>query len=148
MNRKLKKSPVLLLTLFLISLLFIVQQFVGTGITLGDSDSTFNKQIKGVKKTSEGEVIVYLTPIKFKKGELQVRIAIDTHNVDDLYKYNLKKIVTLDAGQNTVAPSSVPRLGGHHNNGKLVFKLDKLPNQLMIRITDLHDKGVREFIWP
>jgi hypothetical protein len=101
----------------------------------------------GVTQSSGGDVTVDLTPLKSSDGELQVKITITTHNVNNLHQYNLKEIVTLDDGARVVSPTSAPKLGGHHTTGKLVFPMDRLPNRFIIRIKGLHDQGIREFVW-
>jgi hypothetical protein len=77
----------------------------------------------GVTKESAGAVMVALTPTKFTDQRLVVEIAVTTHTVNDLDRYDLKKIIALTIDGRSIAPSSAPGLRGHHNRGQLVFPL-------------------------
>ncbi len=104
--------------------------------------------IFGIKKQSGGDVTVDLTPLSYEEGKLVLRVSINTHNVNDLNKYDLKKITTLEIGSNVINPVKTPRLGGHHNSGKIVFEIDEFPKQFAVGITGLNSPGKREFVWP
>lgn len=105
-------------------------------------------KVFGMTKTQGEEVVVDLTPEKFKKGKLSIKIMISTHSVDDLQKYNLKEITALEFGDQKLKPISVPRLGGHHNQGRLVFELAELPEQFSIKISGLNLPEDSTFDWP
>ena len=85
--------------------------------------SSMKGSIFGVTKQSKGEVIVELTPEKFVEGRLFATISVSTHNVDDLHKYDLKEITTLELGDQNIKPVSAPNLRGHHSKDKLVFEV-------------------------
>ena len=139
--RSKKRSSLLTI---LIAGFFITSFFSYTwGFTLWgkkESDQKANG-IFGIKKQSGGDVTVDLTPLAYEEGKLVLRISINTHNVDDLNKYDLRKITTLEIGSNVIKPVKTPRLGGHHNSGKIVFEVDELPKQFAIRITGLDSPG-------
>jgi hypothetical protein len=139
-------------TLFLLLMFFISQTPVNAWFwdskDSKKSGSEVSDNVIGVKKTSDGAVTVDLTPIDYSDGKLFVRIGVDTHSVDDLDTYDLKRITTLDAGSFQIKPVSAPRLGGHHGGGKIVFELEKLPAAFKISIKDLDNNPNREFIWP
>lgn len=104
--------------------------------------------ILGVTRVSEGPATVALTPKEHVDGRLVVEIAVNTHTVDDLDRYDLTAITTLDAAGAAVAPVSAPELAGHHNSGELVFPLESLPDALTIVIRGLDEPGNRVFTWP
>ena len=104
--------------------------------------------IIGVKKHSSGNATVDLTPLFYDDGKLVFKISINTHNVDDLHKYNLKEITELKLGTLSLKPAKTPRLGGHHNSGKMVFEVNQLSDSFTITITGLDTPGKREFSWP
>ena len=91
--------------------------------------------------------MVELTPEKYDKGRLTVSIRVNTHTVNDLDKYDLKAITKLEFDGKKVAPTSAPKLRGHHNSGELVFPLQSLPKAFTIKIENL-DQKLRVFAWP
>ncbi|MBT4539358.1 hypothetical protein HOI26_04005 [Candidatus Woesearchaeota archaeon] len=99
-------------------------------------------------QSSDGTVMVDLTPEEYVDGKLFVEITVTTHSVDDLDTYDLSKIVTLQAGGEKYFPIEALKLSGHHNSGELVFEIPEEPSQFSVTITNLHDEGVREFSWP
>jgi len=104
--------------------------------------------VLGVKKESAGAATVALTPKKFADGQLVVDIQVNTHTVNDLDKYDLTKIVSLEAAGQKVAPKSAPKLRGHHNSGQLVFPLPSLPKTFSIKINGLDQPAERVLSWP
>ena len=110
-------------------------------------DTTALGAILGVTRISEGRVTVELTPEKHAKGRLTVSIRVNTHSVNDLDKYDLKAITRLEFDGKKLAPSSAPKLRGHHNAGELVFPLQALPTAFTIKIENL-DQRLRVFSWP
>lgn len=102
----------------------------------------------GVTKESAGVVTLALTPTRFADQRLVVDIAVTTHTVDHLDRYDLKKIVALLVDGKSIAPSSAPGLRGHHNRGQLVFPLETLPSSLAVEIHGLGEPGVRILRWP
>ncbi|MBU3915000.1 hypothetical protein KKA14_05635 [bacterium] len=113
-----------------------------------NESSQEGKGIFGVTKHSNGNTTVDLTPLSYEDGKLIVKISVNTHNVDDLDKYNLKEITKLETGSRAIKPVSTPSLGGHHNSGKIVFEVDVLPEKFSIGITGLDSPDKREFSWP
>lgn len=113
-----------------------------------DGSSQVASGIIGSQKSSDGNVTVDLTPLSYDDGRLVVKISINTHNVDDLNKYNLKEIIALEIGNDSIKPVKTPRLGGHHNTGNIEFEVKKLPASFVIGITGLDSPGKREFKWP
>ena len=105
-------------------------------------------KIIGVEKTDQGDVVVSIKPRKYKDGKLTVRLQLETHNVNNLHTYNYKEIIQLETGNQKISPSSIPRIGGHHNTGDLVFNIDNLSDQFIIKISNLNRSGVRTFSWP
>ena len=104
--------------------------------------------ILGVTRESPGEVTVVLTPETFGDARLTVFIAINTHSVDDLDRYDLTRITTLELPSGSVSPVAAPRLSGHHNSGELAFPVEALPDSLAIVIRGLDDPAERVFTWP
>ena len=102
----------------------------------------------GVTRESAGAAMVALTPKKFADGKLIVDIQVNTHSVNDLDKYDLTKIVSLDVGGKLAAPTSAPKLRGHHNSGQLVFPVAALPKAFTIKIQGLDQPAERAFSWP
>lgn len=136
-----------------VTLIFIAWSTINAGSLFSfggklKSDDQAGSKFLGVERSSPGDVTVNLKPIEFEDGLLAVRIGIDTHNVDDLYKYDLKQITRLVIGTKSISPTSAPRLGGHHNNGKLVFNIGQIPERFSILIEGLHSKETRRFDWP
>ncbi|MBU2649114.1 hypothetical protein KKI24_30685 [bacterium] len=150
-----KKNQRALLVTTLLAL-FILAGFVSIGFAWTpwgkkDSDNESGQKangIFGVKKQSGGDVTVDLTPVSFDDGELIIKISINTHNVDDLSKYDLREIIQLETGAASIKPVKTPRLGGHHNSGRIVFKVAELPDKFSIGITGLNSADKREFNWP
>ncbi len=105
-------------------------------------------QILGVTKESAGAVTVTLTPRRYAGGELFVDLGVKTHTVNDLERYDLKKIVSLDFDGKSIRPTSAPRLRGHHNSGQLVFPLTVLPGSFAIKIRGLDQPALRVLSWP
>lgn len=139
---KWSKSNWSLLIVFGMALFFLVP------LVWANDNSNHSKEVIGVSKSSMGEVQIDLTPIENLNGELVVEIIFTTHNVNDLHKYDLKAITHLEYSGKTIKPSEVPRLGGHHPRGKIIFSVDDQPKKFKITIADLHDQGIREFSWP
>jgi hypothetical protein len=104
--------------------------------------------VLGVKKESAGAATVAMTPKKFADGQLVVDIQVNTHTVNDLDKYDLTKIVSLEAPGQKVAPKSAPKLRGHHTSGQLVFPLASLPKAFAIKIQGLDQPAERVLSWP
>lgn len=102
----------------------------------------------GVTKENTGTVFLDLTPKKFKDGKLFVKIGVNTHSVNNLNEYDLKKITTLEVDGKTYHPTSAPSLGGHHSRGELVFELSAMPKKMTIKIENLNNVALREFKWP
>ncbi len=69
----------------------------------------------------EDDAVLELTPELKSNGDIVVRFAANTHNVD-LSEYDLKKIVTLEIGGKLIVPAKADRLRGHHAFGKIVFR--------------------------
>jgi hypothetical protein len=105
-------------------------------------------KIIGIKKTDQGDVVVSLEPRKYKDGKLTVRLQLETHSVYNLHTYNYKEIIQLESLNQKISSSSVPRIGGHHNTGNLVFDVVNLSDQFIIKISNLNRPGVRTFTWP
>lgn len=103
--------------------------------------------ILGTTKLSGGAVSVELTPASFADGRLVVDIRVNTHTVNDLDKYDLKSITTLETAGESVAPVSAPKLAGHHNSGELEFPLRALPDSMTITIQGLDEPATRIFLW-
>jgi hypothetical protein len=116
--------------------------------SIANAETKSLDKIIGVKKTDQGDVVVNLEPRKYKDGKLTVRLQLETHNVNNLGTYNYKEIIKLESGNQKISPSSVPRIGGHHNTGDLVFNIDNLSDQFKIKVSGLNRPGVREFSWP
>jgi len=107
-----------------------------------------SSKIFGVTKESAGAVTVTLTPKKHVEGQLFVEIAVTTHTINDLEKYDLKKIATLDFTEQSIAPTSAPALRGHHNSGQLVFPLAAMPGAFAIKLHGLDQPVLRVLSWP
>lgn len=107
-----------------------------------------SNKIFGVTKESSGAVTVALTPRRHADGQLFVDIAVNTHTVNDLDKYDLKTMVTLEVHGHGVAPTSAPLLRGHHNSGQLVFPLAAMPGSFAIKIRGLDQPAMRVLSWP
>jgi hypothetical protein len=102
----------------------------------------------GVTKETTGAVMIALTPKQFSDGKLVVDMQVTTHTINDLDKYDLTKVVSLEAGGQKVAPTSAPKLHGHHNSGQLVFPLAALPKAFSIKIEGLDQPALRVLSWP
>jgi hypothetical protein len=134
---------------------FLAVYFVSSGnsflnfpVSIANAETKSLDKIIGVKKSDQGDVVVNLEPRKYKDGKLTVRLQLETHNVDNLGTYDYKKIIQLESGDQKISPSSVPRIGGHHNTGDLIFNIDNLSDQIKIKVSGLNRPGVREFSWP
>ena len=110
--------------------------------------ATAGKKIFGVTKESGGAVSVELTPERMREGRLEVEIRVNTHTVNDLDKYDLKQITTLEFADESINPTSAPKLEGHHNRGTLAFPLSALPSAFSIKIRGLDKPELRVFSWP
>jgi hypothetical protein len=113
-----------------------------------DSITLADGPILGVTKESNGAVMIELTPESFRQGRLEVGIKVTTHTVNDLDKYDLKKITTLEFTGQVIHPTSAPALKGHHTSGKLVFPLEALPKGFAIKIRGLDKPELRVLSWP
>lgn len=134
---------------------FLAVYFVSSGNSyfnfpeaVANAETNSLDKIIGVKKTDQGDVVVSLEPRKYKDGKLTVRLQLETHSVNNLHTYNYKEIIQLESGNQKISPSSVPRIGGHHNTGNLVFNVVNLSDQFIIKISNLNRSGVRTFTWP
>jgi len=56
-------------------------------------------------------------------------------------------IVYLEVGGKTIAPTSAPKLRGHHSAGQLVFPLPVLPDAFSIKIKGLDKPALRTLSW-
>lgn len=99
-------------------------------------------------RSSEGEVSVELMPKGYRDGKFTMGMAVNTHTISDLNKYDLKAITTLTVAGKTYNPISVPELGGHHNSGELIFELPVEPQEYQITISGLDAVPTRTFTWP
>lgn len=102
----------------------------------------------GQTRESKGAVSIELTPERFVGGKLAVAVRTTTHSVDDLAKYDLRKLTTLEAQGSVVHPDVAPALAGHHTTGEMTFPLAGLPEAMTIEIRGLHEPAVRQFRWP
>ncbi len=98
-------------------------------------------------KTSQGEVVIDLTPREFKDGKLYFDIGVNTHTVE-LENYDLKKLTILSYGGLSYKPALAPILSGHHNSGTLVFEVEDKLEEFTITINSIPDVEERVFIWP
>ncbi len=99
-------------------------------------------------RSSSGEVSVDLEPEKFEAGKFYVKMSVNTHTINTLNEYDLRKITALRYNGKEYNPIESSPLQGHHNAGKLVFVMEEEPKAFSISITNLYDKGIREFTWP
>ena len=135
-------------TLFLLLIIFISQSPASSAWFWQSKDSKKPDTIFGVTKSSQGEVTIELTPVDYDKGKLSINIGVNTHSIDDLNTYDLTKITVLKTGTFNINPVSAPKISGHHGSGKLVFEIEKLPNEFTISINGLNNESNRKFIWP
>jgi hypothetical protein len=123
------------------------------GLAIGLADTSPAERdnatrVIGVTKESAGAVTVTLTPRRHAEGQLFVDIAVSTHTVNDLDKYDVKKIVSLELDGKSIAPTSAPSLRGHHSRGQLVFPLETVPPAFAIEIRGLDEPALRVLSWP
>ena len=98
-----------------------------------NSAAAADGKILGVTKESAGAATVALTPKKFADGQLLVDMQATTHTLNDLDKYDLTKIVSLEFDGQKVAPALAPKLAvGHHSSGQLTFPVKALPKSFAI----------------
>ncbi len=128
-----------------IRLLLIVPIIIAAIAIAGCSSST---ELQLGTKNSPGIVTVDLTPVRYDDGALIIEMAVNTHIVDGLDRYDLREIVALEANGKHYTPVNVFPLRGHHSYGEVEFGVGKLPDEFTITIDNLHDEGVREFRWP
>ena len=93
--------------------------------------------------TGTGEVSIELTPENVG-GQLQVRVAVNTHSVD-LTPFDLKQLATLTVGGRDYKPVEAPALGGHHTTGTMVFAVGAA--DFTIRIVGMPKVAERIFSW-
>ncbi len=161
MNEKISLAiGVLLLIMAIGLLLFSITGFFGLNVGNSEKTSPIQKTNNvlstpsasaansGPTKFSDGEVSVELIPQKYENGIFTVSIGVNTHTVNDLDKYDLAALTTLEWNGQKYRPSSAPSLSGHHNLGELKFDLPREPEAYTIAILGLHDAGTRTFTWP
>ena len=113
-----------------------------------NSAAAADGKILGVTKESAGAATVALTPKKFADGQLLVDMQATTHTLNDLDKYDLTKIVSLEFDGQKVAPALAPKLRGHHSSGQLTFPVKALPKSFAIKIQGLDQPAERVLSWP
>ncbi|MBL7055989.1 DUF1573 domain-containing protein [Candidatus Woesearchaeota archaeon] len=96
--------------------------------------------------TEQGDVSIDLTPHSLDNGKLSVDISVNTHSVD-LSQFDLKRIVSLQAGGILVNPIEAPILEGHHSSGTLVFDTAEEIKEFKITITGIPAVEERTFEW-
>lgn len=95
----------------------------------------------------QGDVAIELTPKSIENGKLIADIAANTHSVD-LSKFDLKQITMLEYSGKKIAPSSAPKMSGHHNSGTLVFDVGSTePENFRIVIKGIPNVEERVFEW-
>ena len=97
-------------------------------------------------RTSQGEVTIDLTPVKFENGKMFFQIEFDTHTID-LSKYKLVELTLLQHDGKEARPVSAPELSGHHNSGMLVFDTGQELKNFKIIITGIPDVNERILEW-
>ncbi len=142
------KLFLVLLTLFILVSCSSKESLDNSNFNIAEQNVVQVKEQLKETKSSQGEVSVDLTPAKYEQGQFYFDVSINTHTVNDLNKYDLKEITILEYLGKDYHPISALKLNGHHNNGELVFSMDKEPENFVIKITNLHDLSVREFSWP
>jgi hypothetical protein len=113
-----------------------------------NSAAAADGKILGMTKESSGAVTMALTPKKFADGQLFVDMQVTTHTINDLDKYDLTKIVSLEFDGQKIAPASAPKLRGHHSSGQLSFRIQALPKSFAIKIQGLDRPAERVMSWP
>ncbi len=99
-------------------------------------------------RTNAGEVSVDIEPDKYDTGKFYLKLSVNTHTVNTLNEYDLRKIARLKYKGKEYVPIEATPLQGHHSTGTVVFEINEEPKDFSIEITDLYDKGVRTFKWP
>ena len=120
-DKKLLATIVVTLVVFGLLMLFIF-----------DSENNVKNEIYETK-TSQGEVTIDLTPVKFENGWLYLDIEVNTHTTD-LDKFDLTQIAFLEFDGKQIKPLSVSRLSGHHTSGEIVFDLGQEITNFKIRV--------------
>ena len=131
-----------------LSALAVLAVVASLGCTRMGTASAAEGGILGVTKESPGAASIALTPKQVADGKLFVDIQVTTHTINDLDKYDLTKVVSLEAGGQKVAPSSAPKLHGHHNSGQLAFPLAALPKSFSIKFEGFDQPARRVMSWP
>ena len=96
--------------------------------------------------TSEGEVTIDITPMEFDDGKFYFDINLNTHSVE-LSSYDLYQLIKIQVDEKNTAPSSAPKLSGHHNSGTLIFDVGIEPKSFRIIINNIPDIEERTFQW-
>jgi len=96
--------------------------------------------------TNSGDALIELTPHKVVNGKLVVDASFSTHSVT-LSAFDLKQITTLEYDGKVIQPSSALLLSGHHNNGEIVFDVDKDLTTFTIKIKGIPNIEDRVFEW-
>jgi hypothetical protein len=96
--------------------------------------------------TSPGDVSIELKPHQQVNGKLEVDVWVNTHSVD-LSQFDLEKAVMLDYDGKQAAPTSAPKLGGHHVSGTITFEVEKDVQSFTITIEGIPLQEVRTYTW-
>ena len=126
-------------------LIFVLSIFI-VGCTNLTTNEITNYEPKSTGSLGAGDVLIELTPLNIKDGKLNVKIDMNTHNID-LAQFDLKQITTLEYNGKSINPIDVPILRGHHSSGILIFNVDNNIKDFTIKIKNIPPTGDRIFEW-
>ena len=145
--------------LLIVLIVFFTYQIKNDSSTLSSTKSIHNSSTQTGESSSgvfpeqqdeAGPVAVTVLP-KFAAEDIEwdFELTLQTHSVE-LDMDLLESVVLLDADGSEVKPivwNGDPP-GGHHRAGTLRFAaLDSLPETITLRVKNIADVSVREFVW-
>lgn len=126
-------------------LIFVLLIFI-VGCTNLTTNEITNYEPKSTGSLGAGDVLIELTPLNIKDGKLNVKIDMNTHNID-LAQFDLKQITTLEYNGKSIEPVETPAIRGHHSSGILIFNVDNNIKYFTIKIENIPPIGDRIFEW-
>ncbi len=101
---------------------------------------------KSTGSTSQGDVLLEITPISTAGSEWIFEISMNTHSVD-LSSYDLLSSASLIIGDDVISPEKAPELRGHHVSGEIVFDVNSSNDSFVIEINNIPAVKTRVFSW-
>ncbi|NOY87725.1 MAG: hypothetical protein GXP52_10580 [Deltaproteobacteria bacterium] len=95
---------------------------------------------------NSGDAIIDLQPVRYHDGMMEIAFQANTHSVA-LGDYNFMERAELEFNGHTYRPIQSDRMRGHHNGGKIIFKVSERPEHFRIIIRGIPGSEERVYEW-